>query len=70
MLKELSNATGLDTSNLAAKINVFALRTQVDELNINKFLNVSTGLSNLKTKLDDLDIDKLKTVPIDLKKIK
>ena len=47
--KELYHATGVDTSELAAK---------------NDF-NVPTSLHDLKTKVDDLDVGKLKTVPVD-----
>ena len=46
------------------------MKTEVDKLEINKLVNVSTGLNNLKTKVDDLDVSKLKTVHGDLKKIK
>ena len=47
----------------------FALKAEVDELGINKFINVLSSLNSLKTKVDDLDADKLKTVPVDLKKL-
>ena len=47
---------------------IIALIAKVDSIEINKLVNVSTGLKNLKTKLEDLDADKLKTVPVDLKK--
>ena len=67
--KELGHATGVDTSNLAAKINVIALKAEVDKLGINKLVNVLTSLSNSKTKVDDPDFGKLKTVPVDLKKL-
>ena len=67
--KELDHATGIDTSDLAAKKNFIALKAEVDKLDINKPVNVPTSLNNLKTKLDDLDVGKLKTVPVDLKKL-
>ena len=53
--KELNNAAGVDTSNLAAKNDFVVLETEVDKLGINKLVNVLTGLNNLKTKVDDLD---------------
>ena len=67
--KELDHATGVDTSDLAAKKDFIALKAEVDKLDINKLVNVPTSLNNLKTKVDDLDVGKLKTVPIDLKKL-
>ena len=68
--KELEHATGIDTSNLAAKKYFIALKAEVDKLDINKLTNVPTSLNNLETIVDDLDVGKLKTVPGDLKKFK
>ena len=68
--KELEHATGIDTSNLAAKKYFIALKAEVDKLDINKVTNVPTSLNNLETIVDDLDVGKLKTVPGDLKKLK
>ena len=45
------------------------MKIEVDKLNINKLVNVPTGLNNSNAKGDDLDVGKLKTVPIDLKKL-
>ena len=45
--KELEHATGIDTSDLAAKKAFVALKAKVDKLDINKIANVSTSLSNL-----------------------
>ena len=47
-----------------------ALKAQVYKLDINKLVNVPTGLNNVKAKVDDLDVDKLKNISVDLKKIK
>ena len=44
-------------------------RAEVNELDDNKFVNVTTSLNNLKTEVNDLDISKLKVVPVDLKKL-
>ena len=52
--EELDHATGIDTSDLAAKKYFIALKPEVDKLNINKLTNVLTSLNNLKTKVDDL----------------
>ena len=67
--KKLEHATDIDTSDLAAKKDFIALKAEVDELDINKLVNVPTSLNNLQTKVDDLDVGKLKTVPVDLKKL-
>ena len=45
------------------------MKAEVDKLDGNKLVNVSTSLNNLKTKVDVLDVSKLKTVPVYLKKI-
>ena len=68
--KELDHATAVDIYDLAASKDFFALKPEVDKLDINKLVNVPTSLSNSKTKADDLDVGKLKTAPVDLKKIK
>ena len=67
--KELDYATGVDTSDLAAKKDFIALKAEVGKLEINQLVNVPTSLNNLKTKVDDLNVGKLKTVPVDLKKL-
>ena len=67
--KELDHATGVDTSDLAAKKDFIALKVEVDKLDINKLVNVSTSLNKLKTKLADLYAGKLKTVHVDLKNL-
>ena len=67
--KELEDATGIDTSDLAAKKDFIALKAEVRKLNINKLVNVPTTLNNLKTKVNDLDVEKLKTASVDLKKL-
>ena len=67
--KELNDATGVDTSNLANKSDFIALKAEIDKLDINELVNFPTGLNTLKTKVDDLDVAKLNTVPADLKKL-
>ena len=49
--KELENDTGIDTSDLAAKNDLIALKGEVDKLDINKLTNVLTSFNNLKTKV-------------------
>ena len=60
--KEFDHATGVDTSDVAAKKDF-----EVEKLDISKLVNVPTSLSNFKTKVDDLGVGKL-TVPVDLEK--
>ena len=48
--KELEHATGVDTSDLAAKKDFIALKAEVDKLDIFELVNVPTGLNNFKTK--------------------
>ena len=45
------------------------MKAEVDNLDINKLVNVLTSLNNLKIKVDDLDVDKLKAVPTNSKKL-
>ena len=45
------------------------MKAEVEKTDINKLVNVPTGLNDLKTKIDDLDVGKLKTVNTDLNKI-
>ena len=59
---ESKDATGVDTSDLAAKKILMLWKL--------KLVNVPTSLNNLKTKVDDLDVGRLKTVSADLKGIK
>ena len=46
------------------------MKAEVDKLNINKLVNISTGLNTLKRKIDDLDVGKLKNFPVDLYKLR
>ena len=50
LLKTLEHATGIDTSDLAAKEDYITLKVEVDKLDINKLVNVPTSLNNLKNK--------------------
>ena len=42
--EELKDATGIETSNLTAKSNFIALNAKVGLLDINKLVNIPTGL--------------------------
>ena len=68
--KELNYSIGVDATNLDAKRDFVTLKAEVDKLDINKLVNVPSGLNNLKRKVDDLDVDKLKTLPVDLNNIR
>ena len=65
--KGLDHPTETDTSDLAAKKVLIALKAEVDKLDINKLVNVPIILNNLKTKVNNLDVGKLKIIPVDLK---
>ena len=43
--KNLNNATGIDTSNLAAKRDFIALKAEFDKLSMNKLVNVLSGFN-------------------------
>ena len=49
--KKLDHATVVDTSDLAAKNDFIASKSEVDKLDINKLDNVLTSLNNFKTKI-------------------
>ena len=63
---DLKNATAVDTSKLAKKIDLANLKSNVDKLDIAKLKDVPTNLRNLKSKVDKLDVDELLPVPVDL----
>ena len=64
---KFDHATGVDSSDLAARKPFIALK--VDKLDINKLINIPTSLNNLKIKVNDINVGKLKAVPLDLKKL-
>ena len=45
------------------------MKAEVDQLHINKHVNVQVSLNNFKVKVVDLDVGKLKSVPVELKKL-
>ena len=65
---DLKNATGVDTSKFAKKVDLANLKSDVDKLDIDELKNIPSGLSNLKSKVDKLDIAKLETTPVGLSK--
>ena len=66
---DFKNETGADTWDLAKKIDLANLKSDVDKLDIGKLKNVSTSLINLKSKVDKLDVDKLVPAPVVLSKL-
>ena len=56
---DLKNATVVDTSNCAKKVDSTSLKSNVDKLDIDKLKNVGTNLNNLKIKEDKLYVHKL-----------
>ena len=60
------NATGVDTSKFAKKVDLASLKSNVDKLDIDKLKNVPTNLSNLQIKVDKLGVDKLVPIPVDV----
>ena len=49
---DLKNATGIDTSKFAKKVDLSNLKSDLDKLDIDKLKNVPSNLSNLKSKVD------------------
>ena len=66
---DLKNAAGFDISKFAEKVVLASLKSNIDELDIDKLKNVPTNLSNLKSKIDKLDVDKLVPFRVDLSKL-
>ena len=64
---DLNNATGVDASKFAKKVDLANSKSDVGKLDTDKLKNVPSNLVNLKSKLDKLDADK--PVPVDLSKL-
>ena len=47
---DLKNATGVDTSSFAKKVDLANLKSDVDKLDIDKLKNLPTNLNNLKSR--------------------
>ena len=69
MKTDSKNATGVDTSNFAKKLDLTDLKSDADKLDINKLKNIPTNSRHLCSKLGKLDVDKLLPVPVDLNKL-
>ena len=66
---DLKIAAVADTSEFAKKVNLASLKSESDNLGIDKLQKASTCLNSLKSKVDKLDIDKLVPAPVDWSKI-
>ena len=66
---DLKNATGIDTLSFAKKVYLASLKSNVDELDIDKLKNLPTNLNNLKNKVDKLDVYKLVPALVDSSKL-
>ena len=53
------NATGVDTSKFAKKVDLANLKSNVDKLDIHKLKNVPSHLGNLKSKVDKMMLKKM-----------
>ena len=66
---DLKNETGFDSLTFAKKVNFASLKSNSDQLDIDKSKNVSTNLTGFKSKAGKLNADKLSTRPVDLSKL-
>ena len=60
---DFKNATSVDTSKFAKKVDLASLKYSLDKLDIDKFKNIPINLISLKSKVDELDVDELVPVP-------
>ena len=58
---DLKNAAGVDTSHFVKKSHLASLKSDVDELNVDKLKNLSSNLDSLKSKVDKLYVGILTT---------
>ena len=66
---DLKKAAGVDTSNYAKKYDLASLKSDVDQLYIDKLKSAPSGLDSLESKVDKLDVEKLVPVTTDLSKL-
>ena len=65
----LKNATDVDISKLAEKIDLASLKSKIDKLDVDKLEKVPSCSNSFKSKVDKLDVDKVVPVPVDLSKL-
>ena len=56
---DLKNATGIDISKFAKKVDLASFESNVAKLDIDKLKNVPTNINNLESKVDKLNVDNL-----------
>ena len=66
---DLKNATGVDSSKFAKKVDLANIKSNIDQLYFDKLKNIPSSLRILKSKVDNLDIGKLETIPVHLSKL-
>ena len=66
----LKSTIGFNTSEIAKEVVLAILKPDVEELDIDKLINIPSGLNSLKRKADKLDVDNLKFASTDSKKKK
>ena len=66
---DLKNATGVDISSFAKKIDLANWKSDEDKLDTDKLKNVLSDLNNLKSKVDKLHIGKFDTTSVDFNKL-
>ena len=49
---DLKNATGVDNSSFAKKVDLASLKSDAEKLDIDKLKNIPINLSNLKSKVE------------------
>ena len=67
--EDLKNVAGVDPLKFATNVDLANLKSDVDELDVDKLKNIPSDLNSLKTQVDKLDIGKLETTPVDLSKL-
>ena len=66
---DLKNATSVDTSKFAKKVDLASLKSEFDKLDTHNLENVRSGSNSLTNKVDKWVVDTLKLVPTNLKKL-
>ena len=55
--------------NLLKKVDLTSLKSNLDQLDIDKLKNVPSNVNNLKSKVEKLDLNKSVSAPCDLSKL-
>ena len=66
---DLKKAADVDTSNYAKKYDLASIKSDVDQLYIDKLKSAPSGLDSLESKVDKLHVEKLVPVTTDLSKL-